>query len=251
MDLGLSGRRAVVIGGSTGLGYAVCRCLAAEGADLLVSARNPDRLATAQAQLRAAHPVAVEIVAGDIADPDAVGRLAAAAASLDAAILVLNTPRPPSPMRDMLDETDQARWDQAYCDQLHGALLVLRHLAPVVAAQPDGRIVAITSASVKQPMPRHALSTVFRAGVQAALKHLAMELAPRGVTVNAVAPATVLTPTFSTYHNLEARIAAVPLRRAGRPEELAATVAFLASRHAGFITGAALQFDGGATLALL
>jgi 3-oxoacyl-[acyl-carrier protein] reductase len=154
-------------------------------------------------------------------------------------------------MRDFLDETEQERWDQAYRDQLHGALLVLRKLALVVAANECGRIVAITSASVKQPMPRHAISSIFRAGVQAALKHLAMELAPRGVTVNAVAPATVLTPTFATYHNLDQRIAAVPLKRAGRAQELAATVAFLASTHAGFITGEVIQHDGGATLALV
>jgi 3-oxoacyl-[acyl-carrier protein] reductase len=88
------------------------------------------------------------------------------------------------------------------------------------------------------------------AGVQAALKHLSMELAPHGITVNSVAPATVITPTVSTFRNLEQRIQAVPLKRAGKPEALAATVAFLASDHAGFITGENIQLDGGQTRAL-
>ena len=114
-----------------------------------------------------------------------------------------------------------------------------------------GAIVGITSASVKQPMPRHAISTIFRAGIQAALKHLVDEVAPHGVTVNAVAPATVLTPTFAQFHNLEARVAAVPLGRAGKADELGATVAFLASQQAGFITGQVIQFDGGITRSLV
>lgn len=248
MDLGIRGKRAVVIGGSAGLGYAVCERLAAEGVDLLVFARDRERLAQCREQLQAAHSVRVDTCAGDITSEDSIAHLAEAA--VGAQILVLNTPRPPSPMRDFLDENDQARWDQGYQQQLHGALLVLRRLTPAIVATGWGRVVAITSASVKQPLPRHAISTIFRAGVQAALKHLAMEVAPKGVTVNSVAPATVLTPTFSTFHNLEKRVQAVPMKRAGKPEELAAVVAFLASEHAGFITGETVQFDGGQTLSL-
>lgn len=122
---------------------------------------------------------------------------------------------------------------------------MLRKVTPHIVATGWGRIVAITSATVKQPLPRHASSTVFRAGVQAALEHLAMELADRGVTVNSVGPVTILTPTFSTFHNLQQRVQAVPVKRAGKPEELAATVAFLASAHAGYITGETIQLDGG------
>lgn len=251
MDLGISGKRAVVIGGSQGLGYAVCERLAAEGVNLLLFARNPETLAQASAQLRSAHGVRVETCAGDIARVEDVERLARQAAETGGAqILVLNTPRPPSPMRDFLLENDLERWEQGYQQQLHGALLVLRMLTPLIAASGWGRVVAITSASVKQPLPRHAISTIYRAGVQAALKHLAMEVAARGVTVNAVAPATVMTPTFATFHNAEQRIQAVPVKRAGTPQELAATVAFLASEHAGFITGESIQLDGGQTLAL-
>lgn len=252
MELNIAGKRAVVIGGSAGLGYAVCERLAAEGVHLLLFARDPERLAQAQEQLRRAHPVQVDIVAGDITAEEDIDRLAQAAGEgMGTQILVLNTPRPPSPMRDFLDEDDNARWDQAHQQQLHGALLVLRKVVPVLLRGSWGRVVAITSASVKQPMPRHALSTIYRAGVHAALKHLAIELASKGVTVNAVAPATVITPTFSTYHNVEARIQAVPMKRVGKPEELAATVAFLASDLAGFITGETIQLDGGQTLSLV
>lgn len=252
MDLGIAGKRAIVVGGSQGLGYAVCEGLAAEGVNLLVFARNPQRLAESQAALSARFPVKVDIFAGDITKAEDIDALAAHAAQtggLD--IVILNTPRPPSPMRDFLDETEQARWDQAYREQLHGALLILRKLTPLLLGKGWGRIVGITSASIKQPMARHAVSTIFRAGVQAALKHLAIELAETGITVNAVAPATIITPTFATFHNLEARIQAVPMKRVGKPEELAATVAFLASDLAGFITGENIQLDGGATRALV
>ena len=251
MDLGISGRRALVIGGSQGLGLAVCERLAAEGVDLLVFARDPDRLASCQQQLRQGHRVVVDTCVGNITCEADIERLAAQVEALGGAqILVLNTPRPPSPMRDFLDEQDQARWDQGYQQQLHGALLVLRKIVPLIVRTGWGRVVAITSASIKQPMPRHAISGVFRAGVQTALKHLSMEVADKGVTVNSVAPATVMTPTFGSFHNVEQRIQAVPIKRAGTPEELAATVAFLASEHAGFITGENIQLDGGQTRSL-
>lgn len=251
MDLGIAGKRALVIGGSGALGLAVCERLAAEGVKLLVFARDRERLSACRQQLLGGGAVDVDTCAGDITYEEDVDRLAAQAAAAEVQILVLNTPRPPSPMRDFLEENEQERWDQAYRQQLHGALLVLRKITPSIARTGWGRVVAITSATVKQPMPRHAVSSIFRAGVQAALKHLAMEVAPHGVTVNAVAPATVMTPTFGTYHNARQRIEAVPLKRAGRPEELAATIAFLASEHAGFITGENIQVDGGQTRALV
>jgi 3-oxoacyl-[acyl-carrier protein] reductase len=230
----------------------VCERLAAEGVHLVIFARDPGRLAEARQQLQRAYDVRVDTVAGDITSEEDIDRLARVAADGGGTqILVLNTPRPPSPMRDFLEENDNTRWDQAHQWQLQGALFVLRKVTPVLIGSGWGRIVAITSASVKQPMPKHALSTVYRAGVQAALKHLAMELAPKGVTVNSVAPATVVTPTYATVHNLEARVQQVPMKRGGKQEELAATVAFLASDHAGFITGETIQLDGGQTLSLV
>lgn len=250
MDLCIAGRRAVVIGGTSGLGLASAEALAAEGVNLVLFSRGRERLKEASDAL-GRFGVTVDTVAGDLTIRSDVTALANFLRSTSGAdILILNTPRPPSPMRDFLDETEDDRWNDAYQNQLHGALNVLREIAPLVAAKGWGRIVAITSATVKQPMPRHALSTIFRAGVQAALKHLANELGPMGVTVNSVAPATIITPTFSQFHNLAARIEALPLKRAGSAKELGATVAFLASEHAGFITGQTVQIDGGMTKSL-
>jgi len=154
-------------------------------------------------------------------------------------------------MRQFLDETDDLRWSQAYQQQLNGALVVLRFITPLLLEKSSSRLVAITSATVKQPMPSHAISTVFRAGVQAALKHLANETASRGLTVNAVAPASILTAGLATHHNLAERSQAIPVKRLGTPEELAATVVFLTSRQAGFITGQTVQVDGGMTAGLV
>jgi len=252
MDFSISGKRALVIGGSSGLGLAVCEALAAEGVNLAIFARNASRLASASAHLTQRFGVNVETVAGDITEPLEVQRLAEQlkkSGGLD--ILILNTARPPSPMRQFLDETDDLRWSQAYQQQLNGALVVLRFITPLLLEKSSSRLVAITSATVKQPMPSHAISTVFRAGVQAALKHLANETASRGLTVNAVAPASILTAGLATHHNLAERAQAIPVKRLGTPEELAATVVFLTSRQAGFITGQTVQVDGGMTAGLV
>jgi 3-oxoacyl-[acyl-carrier protein] reductase len=251
VDLGIAGKRAVVIGGSDGLGLACSEALAAEGVKLALFARTEARLNAVAGDLASRHGVDVLGIAGDVTRQEDVRALRDRLAEAGGAdILVLNTPRPPSPMRDFLAETEDDRWERAYRDQLEAALFVLRHVTPLLLGKGWGRIVGITSASVKQPMPRHALSSIFRAGIQAALKHLVDEVAPHGVTVNAVAPATVMTPTFAQFHDLEARVAAVPLKRPGRAEELGGTVAFLASQQAGFLTGQLLQLDGGMTRSL-
>ncbi|MEV7136059.1 SDR family oxidoreductase [Arthrobacter sp. NPDC093128] len=252
MDFGIGGRRAVVIGGSSGLGLASGEALAAEGVNLVIFARGHEQLETVRHALAPAHGVRVETVAGDLTKrSDVIGLAGLLRESGGVDILVLNTPRPPSPMRDFLDEDDDTRWSEAYQNQLHGALNVLREVTPLITGNGLGRIIGTTSASVKQPMPRHAISSIFRSGVQAALKHLSLEIAEHAVTVNSVAPATIATPTFAQFHDLEARIAATPLKRSGTLEAFGATVAFLASQHAGLITGQVIQLDGGRTASLV
>jgi len=252
MDLGIRDRVAIVTGASAGLGLAVAERLAQEGCRLALFARGAQRLEAAERALRARFGVEVLAVAGDMADAADVERLRDDVGRRYGGpdILVINTGRPPLPMKAVLEERDAARWEEAYRVQLLGTVLVAQAIVPGLVARGWGRVVGITSASVKQPMGDHALSTVFRAGVTGMLKHLANEVAASGVTVNMVCPASVATAGLISTYDAAARAAQVPMRRLGKPEELAATVAFLASELAGYTTGASLQVDGGMVAAL-
>lgn len=252
MDLGIRDKVAIVTASSGGLGKAIAYRLAEEGCKLAIFARSGDKLEATAADLRERYGVEVLAVRGDMANEEDVDRLRNEVervyGGLD--ILILNTGRPPTHMRPVLEETDDARWDEAYRTQLWGAVVVTRKIVPMLIGRGWGRVVGVTSATVKQPMPKHALSTVYRAGVTGMLKHLANEIADQGVTVNLVLPASVGTEALADSYNVADRIKQVPVRRLGRPEELAATVAFFASDHAGFTTGASLHVDGGMVASL-
>lgn len=252
MDLGIAGKLAIVTASSAGLGDAVARALAAEGVHLALFARSEDQLRANAAEIEARYRVRALAVAGDMRSRKDVENLVARVTREFGGpdILVLNTGRPPLPTRDVLEETEDERWEEAYRTQLWGSILVARIVVPLLAQRGWGRVIAITSASVKQPMPRHGLSTVFRAGVTGLMKHLANEVAAKGVTVNSVCPASIATDSLGRSYDFSERIKHVPVGRMGRPEELGATVAFLASDRAGFITGASLQVDGGMVASL-
>jgi 3-oxoacyl-[acyl-carrier protein] reductase len=252
MNFGIAGKVAVVTACSSGLGKAVAYALAAEGVKLALFARSGALLRETAEDIEKRHNVATLAVAGDMRSAADVERLTAAVQEKFGGpdILVLSTGRPPTPMREVLDETDDERWEQAYQTQLRGAVRVAERIVPLIVARGWGRVIAITSASVKQPMPKHGLSTVYRAGVTAYMKHLANEIAARGITVNTVCPASIATPALTGSYDSTERIKRVPLGRLGKPEELAATVAFLASEQAGFITGASLHVDGGMVASL-
>lgn len=252
MNLGISGKTAIVTASSGGLGEYAARALAAEGVNLVLFARSADTLRAKAADIAKQHGVRVLPVAGDMRVAADVDRLVSETQREfgDPHILVLNTGRPPVPMREVLDETEDARWQDAYETQLRGAVRVVNKVAPLMVARGWGRIVGITSASVKQPMTKHGLSTVFRAGLTGYLRHLANEVAAKGVTVNTICPASVGTEAMEKSYDLKLRAQQVPMRRIGKPEELGATVAFFCSELAGFTTGAALQVDGGMVAAL-
>ena len=252
MNLGITGKTAIVTASSGGLGEFAARALAAEGANLVLFARSVDTLRAKAAEIAKQHGVRVLPVAGDMRIAADVNRLLSETQREFGGpdILVLNTGRPPVPMREVLDENDDERWQDAYETQLRGAVRVVAKVAPLLVARGWGRIVGITSASVKQPMTKHGLSTVFRAGLTGYLRHLANEIAATGITVNTVCPASVGTEAMEKSYDLKLRAQQVPMRRIGRPEELGAMVAFLCSDLAGFTTGAAIQVDGGMVASL-
>ena len=248
MNLGIAGKVAIVTASSSGLGDAIARGLAAEGAHLVLFARSGDRLRANAAEIERRYLVRAVPVVGDMRVREDVAKLVATVKQEFGGpdILVLNTGRPPLPPRDKaLDETDDTRWEDAYRTQLWAAVLCVRAITPLLIERGWGRVIAITSASVKQPMPKHTLSTVFRAGVTGMLKHLSNEVAAKGVTVNTICPASIVTDSLSQTYDLANRLKRIPVGRLGRPEELAAMVAFLASDHAGFVTGATIPVDGG------
>ena len=245
MDFGIKGRTAIVTGASSGLGKAIADGFAAEGANVVLFARRAELLEANARELRAKYAANVRVVAGDMRDKGDVKNLAVAADELGGPdILVINTGRPPIPLRAILDENEDERWQAAYETQLWGAVLLVREIVPRLVERGWGRVIAVTSASVKQPMPHHGLSTIFRAGVTGMLKHLANEVGTKGVTVNTVCPGSIATASMGNY-DMSERIRRLPVGRLGEPAELASAVLYFASQQAGFITGASLQVDGG------
>ena len=258
MNLGIGGKLALVTASSTGMGRNIAFALAAEGANVALFARSAEKLDDIAAEIKHKHGVMALAVPGDMRVRADVVRLAAALQTqfggLD--ILVLNTGRAPNPIRATLDESEEQRWHEAYQNQLWSSIQVATCLVPLMLPRGWGRIIAVTSASVKEPMPHHSLSTVFRAGVTAYMKHLANELGPKGITVNCVAPALIETPhragaSAYTPAQSEARKKLTPMGRMGTQEEVAGVITFLASMQAGFVTGSTLQVEGGMVRAML
>ncbi|HEV7686144.1 MAG TPA: SDR family oxidoreductase [Acidimicrobiia bacterium] len=247
MDTGLAGRRAAVAAASQGLGFASARALAAEGARVAICGRSRDRVERAAARIGEG---AVPLVA-DVSTPDGARRFVVEArdalGGLD--VLVTNAGGPPP------GNFETAPFD-AYAPALALNLLsvvaMCQEAVPGLRAQRFGRVVAITSISVRQPIPNLILSNTARAGVTGFLKTLAREVAGDGVTVNSVQPGTHATDRiFEIYGDTAAAAEGIPAGELGRPEDFGAVVAFLCSDPARFITGAAIPIDGGAYAALL
>jgi len=252
VNLGIKGKVALITASSDGMGKNVAGALAAEGVNVVLFARTAEKLQAVAREIEQTHRVKVLPVAGSMLVGTDIDRLASAIKSefggLD--ILILNTGRPPIPLRDAIDETDEERWHEAYRTQLWGTINVAKTIVPSMLERGWGRVIAITSASVKEPMSHHCLSTVFRAGITAYMKHLANEIGEHGITVNCVAPALIATPHRTgtaayTPAETEARKKLTRLGRMGTPEEICGAVTFLASMQAGFITGSTLNVEGG------
>lgn len=248
MDLGLSGRRAAVSAATAGLGLACAKALLGEGARVAICGHDLDRVDATVRDLGAA---AVGLVA-DLTSPDECDRFVGAAqgalGGLD--ILITNGPGPPP---GTFGSTTPTEYPAALDMSLLSVVHMCHAAVPFMRMQGWGRVVAITSLAVRQPIANLILSNTARAGATAFLKTLASEVAADGVTVNSVLPGLHDTArVHAVYGNdVDAQRARVPTGELGRPEDLGAVVAFLCSEQARFITGTAIAVDGGQNQALL
>lgn len=246
MELGISGRRAAVAAASAGLGLASARALAADGVRVALCGRDQARLDEAVASIREAGGDAVAVQADVSTIEGATGFVNDAADALGGIdILVPNAGGPPP---GTFASTDIGAYASAIELNLLSTVAMCKAAVPAMQSQGWGRVVAITSISVRQPVDMLILSNTARAGVTGFLKTLALEVAADGVTVNTVQPGSHATDRMTRLHgsDLSGVAAATPVGTLGRPEDFGAVVAFLCSDSARFITGASLPVDGGA-----
>jgi 3-oxoacyl-[acyl-carrier protein] reductase len=256
MELGLRGKVAIVGGASQGIGFAIARLLAAEGADVAMVARRAEPLTQAVAQVAAQNGGRAFAVPADIRSAADCERIVASASEhfgrLD--ILVNNDGAPPL---GLLAEFDDAAWQRAIEQNLMSVVRLSRHALPHLRAAGGGNIVNIAALSVLQPMPKFGLSVATWAGVIGYAKTLSLEVAADRITVNTLCPGRIATGRLEKVFGSGAGAPAlddqalaemtksIPLGRLGTPDEIAGLVAFLASPWGAYITGAIFHIDGG------
>ncbi len=256
MDLGLRGRLAVVGGGSSGLGRASAEALAADGCNLVLWSRSAERLAPVADEIASAHGVAVSWVAADAAEPGAAASVAEAAQRIGQVdILVSNAGGPPTVEPT---DTDPETWRRVFQLLAATPIELASLLLPSMRERGWGRVVAITSTGVRQPIHELVYSNAGRSALWAWLKTTARAVAADGVTVNAVMPGRIATPRIAELdagraereglgvEEVRARqLGGIPIGRYGQPAELGALVAFLASERSSYVTGQLIGVDGG------
>lgn len=245
MDLGLSGRVALVCGSTRGIGRAVAKALALEGARVAVNGRHKDSTE------RAAQELSATAFPGDVTVPQAaeslVRNVATTFGRLD--VLFCNAAGPPAaPFKDQPAEA----WQRAIELNLLSTIHLARAAVPIMTKAKWGRIICLASIAALQPLPGLILSSTARAGVLGFAKALSDEVAPDGITVNSICPGFVATERVDELMKtrpeaMKQMLAQIPMGRIGTPDELAAVVTFLASERASYVSGAVLQVDGGFT----
>ena len=249
MDLGVRGRTALVTGASSGIGEAIALGLAAEGARLALAARTVARLDAVARDAERLGASGAAAFALDLTDPDSIAlgleRVVRELGAVD--ILVLNGGGP-KPGR--FSEMSLSDWDIAYQLLLRSMLSMVGSLLPPMRARKWGRVVALTSSSVKQPIDNLVLSNAFRTALVSALRTLAVEVAPDGVTVNCIATGRVETDRLRKLYGddeerLQAAAREVPIGRIATPHEFAPAAVFLCGEPARYLTGQTISVDGG------
>lgn len=259
MDLGIKGKRALVCASSKGLGLGCAAALAEAGVDLVMSARGGEALEAAAADLRARFDVSITTVACDVTTPEGQAEMLAAANSPD--ILVTNAGGPPP---GLWSDWDREDFIAALDANMLTPIALMKACLPAMMDRGWGRVVNITSQSVKAPIPALGLSNAARTGLTGYVAGTARQVAGSGVTINNLLPgihdtdrASALDGNVSRAQNISVdearqnREATIPAHRYGTAAEFGATCAFLCSTHAAFMVGQNILLDGGATNATI
>jgi 3-oxoacyl-[acyl-carrier protein] reductase len=245
MDLGIEGKVALVTGASKGLGFGVAKALAGEGATVAIASRSEERIRQAADQI-GAHPFVHDTADADSAEP-LIDRVQDELGPVD--ILVTNSGGPPA-SPDALSFTRE-QWRNAYEMLLIGALALVEAALPGMRERGWGRVLSLSSSVVREPSPVLVLSAAHRAGLLAALKTIARQVAAEGVTINTLLPGLIATDRVKELGaDSPDRLATLPAGRLGTTEEFGAAAAFLCSTQAGYITATTLLVDGGAVRAI-
>ena len=259
MDLGISGKRALVCASSQGLGKGCALALAQAGVSLVLNARRADILEQTAQEIRSKYAVEVVTVASDVTTEDGRAKLLDAAGDLD--ILVTNAGGPPP---GLWSDWDRGDFIKALDANMLAPIALMKAVLPIMIERGWGRIVNITSQSVKAPIPQLGLSNAARSGLTGYVAGTSRQVAPHGVCINNLLPGIHATNRavsldgaaaeqqgITPQQAKENRCQTIPARRYGTIEEFGAMCAFLCSQHAGFIVGQNILLDGGAVNANL